>query len=112
MKKRIFFPNGLIAWFGYAVMALPYLLAIGFAINGAWWALLIAPVGSYYFYAIICHRFCARFISIGDGFVCASRSFTPIDPIQHACKVSLSRIVIADFCFVQGDSKGNEIPRA
>ena len=47
-----------------------------------------------------------------NGYIGASKSYTPIDPIQHRCKVCLSDVVIADFGFVQGDSRGNPIYHA
>lgn len=109
MEKRSFFTAGYLAIIGYVILLWPYVTGIDLAFHGMWWFLLISPFMSYLFYAECCNWFCFRVISIANGFIYASRSYTPYNSIQHRCKVNLSDVVFADFCFVQGNSKGKEI---
>ena len=112
MVKKTFFPDDYNAFIAYIYLFLPYPFAIRLAFSGFWWFLFVAPAVSYVLYATVCNRYTFRYISIKNGYIIASPCYTPIEPIQHKCKVKLSEIVFADFGFVQGDSKGNYITRS
>lgn len=110
MTKRVFLSGNYQTVIAYAFLALPYAIAAVAAVEGVWWALLIAFAVSYIFYAMALHRV-IRVIVIKNGRIKAFPSLTPIDQIQHKVDVPLNDIVTATYAFAQGDSEGNPIPR-
>ena len=110
MKKRVFVSDNYLAWIAFVFMALPFLIALGPALNGIWWTLLIAPPLSYVFYTMGLHRY-IRVIVLKEGRTKALPSLIPIDQIQYKVDVSLESIGSATYAYNQGDSKGNPIYR-
>ena len=110
--RRNLFPSNYAAIIAYIFTMSPYVCCAISAFKEKWWIVFFSPLLSYVLYATIWHWFTFRVISIKNGHLFASPDFTPIKPIQHKCRVDLSAVIIADFGYIQGDSRGRPIFRA
>ena len=110
MKDRVFLTNSILFIISIIFLSMPYIITVLGIIELNIQKIFVGPIVSYVLFALRFHRF-IRAIRVKNGRFMVRASFTPVEQMQHRVNVRIEDIVIINFCFIMGNSKGKRVAR-
>ena len=110
MINRSFLTDNGLFWLAVFFIASPFAAMVPLLAQGYWWIVFVACLVSYFIF--VCFERVIRIITFENGRIKVTPSLSLLQPTQKRVNVAIEEIVLADFCFIQGNSEGDYIHHA